>query len=368
MSRILFIMLLVLAAVQGEAAITGQCSDCHTMHNSQNGAVVVSFIYGTETTDAKEYLLIGSCMGCHAQGGSSMIATINGNDVPQVYHTDSTGDLAGGNFAYIIGTKGSGASDNKGHNVMDFGNSYLESTHSIPPGYHAPTGGTFPMSSFTCAGFKGCHGERNSTGIRGAHHGNVDGQLNTADESYNSYRFLFSVKGLENTGSFKWQNKDASNHNEYFGATTPVTYLSNCTDLCHLPPIPTGGIMTKDNTMSGFCGTCHRGFHVIDQQTTTQGIGNDTVSPFQRHPTDVILPNSGEYQGYTSYSITAPVARTSVPGAMSSTVTPGTDVVMCLSCHTAHASDYDDMMRWDYRSATLATAISGCSTCHTDKD
>ncbi len=55
----------------------------------------------------------GSCLGCHGMGGSNKIVTIGSSEIPQVYHTD-TEDLAGGNFAYILGAKGSGAADSKG--------------------------------------------------------------------------------------------------------------------------------------------------------------------------------------------------------------------------------------------------------------
>ncbi len=157
-----------------------------------------------------------------------------------------------------------------------------------------------------------------------------------------------------------------SNHNEYFGAITPMTYGA-CSN-CHDPD----GKRPQNKTISGFCGTCHGAFHFIGWQETDPGIGDDTSSPFMRHPTDVILPNSGEYDDYNGagnpYSIVAPVARTTVPDAIDNTAYPGTDVIMCLSCHSAHATDNADMMRWNYKSSTLSTAISGCNVCHTDKD
>jgi predicted CXXCH cytochrome family protein len=287
-----------------------------------------------------------------------MIESLSGSEVPQVYHNDGTGDLAAGNFIYILGGgKGGAGSDNKGHNVVDFGNN--ESTLSDPPGHgHS---GLIPSIgiNITCSGIYGCHGLRTSGGgITGAHHNNVDGQLSTANEIYNSYRFLKGVKGFEYMGTYKWQNKDASNHNEYFGDTSPMVYGGGTCTICHAAI----GLEPDNNTISGFCNTCHRDFHIL------AGIGNDTNSPFTRHPTDVILPGAGtEYAGYTSYNISAPVARTSVPAVPSSTVAAG-DVVMCLSCHMAHASNNDDMLRWDYRNTTLATAITGCAVCHTSKD
>ncbi|MBI5055092.1 MAG: hypothetical protein HZB61_00550 [Nitrospirae bacterium] len=334
------------------SAISGNCSTCHTMHNSQNGSAMATYGTGTwQGTGPYEALTRGDCIGCHASGTSSNIDAVTG--APQVYHTGASDDLAGGNFAYILGNKGSGAADYKGHNVVEFGN--LEDTLAGPPGHHDPMN---IGVSITCSGIFGCHGTRaSSVHFKGAHHKNVDGRCDTASDVYDSYRFLRGVKGYENNGTYKWQNKDANNHNEYYGAATPMTYSSNCS-ICHTP----NGIQPTNNTISGFCGTCHRELHVTD------GIGGDTSSPFTRHPTDVVLPNSGEYASYTSYSVVTPVARTTVASSISNTVTPGTDVVMCLSCHAAHATDNYKMLRWNYKSATLSTAISGCNVCHTSKN
>ncbi|HIC92409.1 MAG TPA: hypothetical protein EYP21_10200 [Syntrophaceae bacterium] len=54
----------------------------------------------------------------------------------------------------------------------------------------------------------------------------------------------------------------------------------------------------------------------------------------------------------------------------SQTVTPGTDQVMCLSCHRAHGSPYADMLRWNYSHmiAGDTTKSGGCFTCHTQKN
>ncbi len=330
---------------------------------------MVTYTYGSETSDPKTFLLRGTCLGCHAQGTANKIENIGGNDAPQVYHLDASGDLAGGNFAYIFGAKGSGASDAKGHNVIDFGDS--EDTLAGAPGHHDPDN---IETNITCAGAKGCHGKRKNNDplvdIKGAHHRNTGDKLDTADQVYNSYRFLWNVKGLENNGTYKWQNENASNHNEYFGANTPMTF-GDCNN-CHDPE----GKRPQSNTISGFCGTCHGAFHFIGWQDGDPGIGDDTSSPFMRHPTDVILPNSGEYADYNGagnpYSVAAPVARTTVPNSIDNKAYPGTDVVMCLSCHSAHATDYPDMLRWNYDNIQVGTtgagAGTGCFTCHTGKD
>lgn len=356
----IFIMILLLAVPKlTSATITGPCANCHTMHNSQNGGA--DMLAGQ--TGPQGLLLKGDCLGCHGIG-TSKIVSLGTSEVPQVYHSDATGDLASGNFKYIE-TGG----DNRGHNIVDLG--YEESTiSSPPPGHHdvSVINLDVPGGNFTCAGVRGCHGKRAGGEVfKGAHHKNVDGKLDTADQVYNSYRFLYGVKGFENTtGSYKWQNYNAINHNEYFGANTPMSYPGDSAcNICHTSQ----GIQPTNNTISGFCGTCHRDFH------TVQGIGGDTSSPFERHPTDIILPGGAtEYANYNgvgnAYSVEAPVARTTVPDSIGNIVTPGIDVVMCLSCHMAHASNYADMLRWDYSSIISGggTSNNGCFICHTKKD
>ena len=132
-----------------------------------------------------------------------------------------------------------------------------------------------------------------------------------------------------------------------------------------------GGVQPPDGTMSQFCATCHGNFHTLDSTVST-GRNSTMSSPFIRHPTDLALPSKGEYAAYTTYNLQAPVARVTVPTAASSTVTPGSDAVMCLSCHVAHASNYASMLRWDYTTMVAGNAGSavgtGCFICHTTKD
>ncbi|MBU4491405.1 MAG: hypothetical protein KKD69_02970 [Euryarchaeota archaeon] len=152
--------------------------------------------------------------------------------------------------------------------------------------------------------------------------------------------------------TYKYQNYNTQYHNEYWGnvAATEGT----------LATAPAG------NTISGLCGECHGTFH------GNTDIGG-TTSPFTRHPTDIVLKGSGEYTNYTTFSVVAPVARvniTTVNEAANATVTPGTDVVMCLSCHGAHATAYADILRWDYTGMVTggSSNTTGCFVCHTTKD
>lgn len=346
------------------ATITGPCSECHTMHNSQNNQPMT---FNSSATP-NDTLLKATCYGCHAQGGASALVTVGVDTIPQVYHTDTI-DLAGGNFAYITGLKGSGASDAKGHNISDL--TGIDNTLYAPPGGIVQsghdTGVTVNTNNLSCAGMDGCHGNRESGGgIQGAHHTNLDGSLDPAatdEDAGHSYRFLLGVKGYEDPD---WQyTKSSTDHNEYFGRSTPIKLGCSSATSCH----GVGGVRPPDGTMSQYCATCHGNFHTI-ATSTSNGIGPDAVSPFIRHPTDLSLPATGEYVAYTTYDVNVPVARiNTVPTAPSGTVTPGSDAVMCLSCHVVHASNYPDMLRWDYTTMIAdGGGTGGCFVCHSAKN
>ncbi|MDO8282733.1 MAG: cytochrome c3 family protein [Thermodesulfovibrionia bacterium] len=357
-----FMALIVLSSLSPVYALTGVCSNCHTMHNSQDGSTVTGGA-------ANDVLLTDDCLGCHSNAGSSKIL----NNVPQVMHT-GTDDLAGGNFNYLT------ASDTRGHNIIDLANP--DDVLDIPPGgdwlaHSSVVGKLIGDDRLTCAGTNGCHGLRALAGptfltplnsLKGAHHKNIStDNTSTADDNYNSYRFLRGVKGYENNVSgSEWQNVDAAKHNEYLGSTETVSCATNS---CHsATPVP--NIQPATHTMSGFCGTCHGEFHILD------GTGDGSFSsPFIRHPTDIVLPSDigREYAAYTAYKVSAPVAKPlAALTGISGVVNPGTDIVMCLSCHKAHATDFPDMLRWDMNDMVVGTtgpaAGTGCFACHTEKD
>jgi hypothetical protein len=332
------------------ATVSGPCVNCHTMHNSQDGAPMNY----DKTTTPNATLLKGNCAGCHAQDTTSNVV----NSIPQVLHTNAT-DLAGGNFRYFDAE----ANQNKAHNVSDLPSPYSTQDTVLtnnPPGYldtYDPSTSKFQTTSrLTCAGANGCHGNRDQTdenlAIKGAHHSSDAvlkfGGISESDQGATvgtSYRFLYKVHGGEVSD---WLNSLGTHHNEYKGAIFGGRGQTQA--------------WADVTTISDLCGECHGKFHA-GGLTGDSGIG--TTSPWLRHPTDALLPNSGEYASYTTYDIGAPVGRTTIPDAISGSVAPGTDVVTCLSCHQAHGSNYADILRWDY--ANRLGSGEGCLICHTGK-
>lgn len=355
------------------AMVKGPCSNCHTMHNSQNG-IAMNFDGSNEPNT--HLLRTSGCVGCHAQGGSEHTIIANGNAIPQVMHTNGT-DLAAGNFAYINGLKGSGASQAKGHNVIDL--LPPDTIHLYPPGGPYKNAGagiqhpdTMP-GRFTCAGLYGCHGNIHivdpMASMQGAHHA-VSSNKPLGATVGDSFRFLIGQTGLEVDD---WQNTNSTHHNEYKAASQFVPQLpggngpGEC-GWCH--PDKMGGLLpAAGSDMGDFCLRCHPLFHSwVDQN-----------SAWFRHPSNVALPGgTSEYANYTEYNVDAPVARKTLPDSISSIVTPyrsvqgvGYDYVNCISCHKAHATDHEDLLRWDYANIEAGNGTSdgeGCIICHTSKD
>ena len=357
-------------------AISGQCANCHTMHASQNG----SWIGDADITKHRSLLKYG-CIACH----TGTTGEKNG-DAPIVWHTTppvsqgGTFTNAGGDF-YWVATSG-GNSDSKGHNVEGIAAEDQKIGNNAPgfspPGWDATAtsasylyGAIAPSSwnqQVTCAGEFGCHGKHGTgidiwAGVSGGHHNNPSGsasQVTALPTTVGgSYRFLNGIKGLENA-DWNWSETNAV-HNEYSGVSDLSTRNteSGAGDYA--------GARTA-GTISFLCAECHGRYHA---SIASAGAG---ASPWLRHPTDVILPSDAakEYTNYTAYSVVAPIARPDLTSiGNSAVVVPGTDIVMCLSCHRAHGSNQADLLRWDYNGMVAGTtngAGTGCFVCHRNKD
>jgi predicted CXXCH cytochrome family protein len=295
--------------------------------------LLLTFLYLTSAS-AEDLLTEHACLGCHASELSATILMPNGFPIVCYIGEEPPSQfLAGGNFWWV---KASLEDDKiKGHNI------FCTATCTPPPGYdrdYDPSSvGYRPERALACAGTNGCHGNRDiedpSAAIRGSHHTPVDDRY---------YRFLDGIKGL---GDMDWKNTAAvDDHNEYKGRAFANRNIN------------------AQETMSELCAECHGAFH----KSGDSGIG--TERPWLRHPTDIVLPNTGEFQYYNpshlnKYNLQVPIARQTIPAdAPSDIVTPGVDIVMCLSCHTSHGSSYPSILRWDPTERS-----SGCVICHTQK-
>ena len=360
-----FVMVLGLALMigfsNGWSKVSGPCSACHTMHNSQNKSEVAK-------NGPFEALLIGGCVFCHTgtNTGTNKIPYVLSTTPPTYNFGGFRNTLAGGNF-YWVQNNG----DRKGHNVA--GIAPPDPAFDKPPGYDpnnypSITGTLRPASwtqQLTCAGNFGCHGKFDATNsslndpiiaILGAHHKNILRTNGTApaDEVWNSYRFLWGIKGTEDP-NYEYGNPSPTAHNGYYASTTPGDKAS----------------------INYLCGECHGKFH------SSANVGY--ASPWLRHPTDFDM-NTVAGKGYGNYpnvnifagklGVTNPhdyfadVPVGNTQGAVLSTVLGGSGdaIVLCLSCHRAHGSPYDYILRWNYVAwPGIPDDQNGCLACHTNK-
>jgi predicted CXXCH cytochrome family protein len=347
-STIVLTLFLAFFSLPVSAVVSGNCADCHTMHDSQDGS-------GDEgSTGQHNYLLTGGCVACHSSGTASTIVTLSGgSEVPIVFNTGGypASPLAGGNFYNVAqgGACADGACDEYGHNV--YGISAQDTLITLAEGA--------PGEDSSCFDANACHftlavAPQTDNNFRGGCEGCHYFTYHHVDNGNNKYRFLTGHDGTADTvqryvigiGDADWeQTPSLANHNIYQGFDGPAS----------------GEQLDDTNSISSFCSGCHMEFH------RENDIGG-TSSPWTRHPTDILLLNSGEYAAYnppTVYNNLAPVAYTNVASP-----TRATAVVMCLSCHRPHGSDQPDILRWDYGDCVTGTddANCGCFVCHTTKD
>jgi hypothetical protein len=344
----------------GEAAVLGTCSVCHTMHNSEQGSVVAFSRDSAGQPVLREQafakLLKTDCLGCHTHTGAETIVDMADAQVPIVFNLTEptyppdgspTSALAGGNFHWLIKN-----GDAYGHNVHGIVAEDLRFPPTLAPGGVIRVGdcgschGTLTTPESGCTG---CHVPQ--------HHANGPGAV--ADRGQGWYRFLGSVmqsagqteptvEGVIGIEAPDWeQNPQASLHNVYEGE--PGSYEGY---------LQSGSISQK-------CAGCHGRYH-------SESIADAT---WIRHPGDALIPNAGEFATMGAYNPLVPVARRNITAgdANFALVTPGADLVTCISCHRPHGSPYPAMLRWGYRSwpgtddHTGQPAVNGCAVCHTSK-
>ena len=313
------------------AQVSGQCDNCHTMHYSQGG---VSTMYGAD--GPYEALLINDCLGCHTaktSGDPYEDAT------PFVTGTNLSDDAccAGGFFPDTMGT---GDNDDDHHGIS-------VSQTNAPAGYDGSFyTGTTVGNGLGCAGSNGCHGNETDVNdmkaIKGGHH----------DTSL-AYRMLYA----ETAGTLKAVEGDGATDYEELIISTPATtpsYGTNANLYC------AGTASTNKATINDLCAKCHGVFHGGTAADTGTG------SPWIRHPTENAISTDWTI-GASTYTLLGKDIKDNPVGFDAATVDNAEKRVLCVSCHRAHGTDNDDLIRWPYTEmlAGQSTPVThGCLGCH----
>ncbi len=187
-----------------QAAVSGTCVNCHTMHNSQTGAVVIATTaYGDP---ANGMLLNQNCVGCHTGAANNTLGVeAVAPNAPQVGVAASASANAGGYFNPAVGMS---------HSVVG-------SITTMAADLVTSPGGAF-AGAFEC---EDCHG------ATGAHHGTPT-----------SYRML---------------NPDAAND----GTADGIFVTPGGTIDAEFGNLDATSSTYDAVTMNGFCAACHGLFH-----------------------------------------------------------------------------------------------------------
>jgi hypothetical protein len=357
------------------------CDGCHVMHNAQSGvakstiAAATSVAPWTNVTNA--YLLQGSdqsstCLICHS---GAKQAGIQFTIADLTTATAPTNRTPGGDFGWTqaIYDWTNSPSQRHGHNVAaaDFG-------LGIDPDLTIAPGGTWTggpgRKQFACSSCHDPHGRyrmqvdaasTNGVAFAGPFPGSVATLPIAASGSYGAEpTATYAVGAYRLLGGQYYvpaSNGSAQFPNDPPVAVAPMAY--NNTEATSEVRVAYG------TGMSEWCQNCHTNIHLDGYTSGVAGL---------RHPagSDAVL-RGGQIAVYNTYVSSGKVdaAATSkytslVPFEQGKSVTlaslkavaapdsiiaaTGSSNVMCLSCHRAHASGFDSMVRWD-QSATFLT-------------
>lgn len=278
-----------------------RCSGCHTMHNSEDGALV-----DPDSPNGNPWLLNDAtpsdvCLGCHATRSGAVFSA----DV-----LTPASEKGAGNFIFLLednlndghnGASNPILGDAGGHNIVAPGHGLgADGTLGMAPG------GTFPASSLGCSS---CHDP----------HGNA------------SFRMLYGIGTIQD-GLYTFTNAAPDAEGISLSGTE-----ANASHTAYK-----GG-------MADWCGNCHGGFHSADNPTklihpTGETLGGSIAGTYNLYNgTDAQLGGAAA----TAYLAAVPfedAANTTVSTAGPS----ASSLVACITCHRAHATSAQNMGRWDF--------------------
>lgn len=339
-----------------------ECIGCHTMH----GKVTLNETDGKIPKAAGEFLLFGTdvgstCLNCHNQPDTA----------PSSYHI-STDDsklgagispverTPGGDFAWLKKTynytlRGSAMTEEgatHGHNIQaaDYGYTVVDGTSS--------PGGSYPSAQLTCNSCHDPHGKYRrlndgtvaNTGAPIRASGSYNGTANEPDATtaVGVYRLLAGSGYAKKTGvSPAFPGVPA--------AKAPSTYNQREDTAAHQVRVAYGILTTTGHaTWSDWCQTCHAqmhptsgSVHPVDQNlgSTVAGVYNSYVKTG-----DMTGDGTAAYTSLVPFMQAGTYADLAAKANNNGSVLTGptsSDQVSCLSCHRAHASGWEFMLRWN---------------------
>jgi hypothetical protein len=369
------------------------CDGCHTMHNSKGGVAVK----GTQF-QGQPYLLQGSdqsstCLNCHASstGGGYHIMTF---PIPAAGQAPVQ-LTPGGDFAYLSktytgvlrGAPWTSAGERHGHNVIavDYG-LVPDSTLATSPG------GSYSASHLMCISCHDPHSNARIVDGNGTIQHAVLGSKTlpiSGSGSYGAQPTATDAVGVYRLLAGKNYVPDSYPGGPAFTTDPPIAVAPSTYNRTEAA---TDTRVAYGTGMSEWCANCHAAIHNDQTANNTQlihpaGAGAllSASTQIAGNPTTIAAiynayKSSGDLSGTqaTSYTSLVPyeegstntsllATHASNSGAYTAGPSTGTENVMCLTCHRAHASGFNQMTRWNNEGelVTLAGAWPGTDSANT---
>lgn len=406
------------------------CTDCHTLHNSENGATVNQSGQGGTQLN-RELLKRGDwtdmCLSCHTEGSNTSSTVLlsgvenTGWVAPPVMSINGTytGSMPAGDFYFSKNDakKGHNPSYTKGADLTGAGTSLLmpadATLKALPPG-----GTSITDKEWSCHSCHGMHSRFSDTYSAWRQlKRKVNGKVVTGSETAGTVETSGGTSGTTTAG---YEPIMSNSRGDIQGTTYKFSRADS-------NPLEGADLMLAESDtnknvyrggFSSFCSACHGDFHGGTGETrATDNAKTNIGQTWQRHPTNVKLnetsivqtnngsSTSGAKYGITTYTKVVSNAQSTNPNpvgydwryplvqdnadfTVKSTVAAwsnastalGTSRIMCLTCHKAHASKFDNMTRWDANAHSfLASGATsdvgdgpavgdnpayGCGKCH----
>lgn len=314
-----------------------KCNGCHSMHQSADAKPVAG-------STANSWLMKGSdasstCLNCHngTTKGGYKIATADGSAL-----------AAGGDFFWMKTSWANGrttsAADNHGHNIVakDFGfTADADLDNAVAPG------GTYAATKLGCTSCHDAHGQVQGGTKQGQKPIEASGSYgavpSTPDTILGNYRIL---------GDSSYTAGSIQNDNFAFNNDAPVAVALNGSG-------GYGASVAYGSGMSEWCANCHAGLLVSNSSTGKHPSGNDVkIDGYAGNYNSYV--KTGDFTGAqaTSYDALVPYERgvgATLDPASTAGPVDGTDGnVMCLTCHRAHASAFNNMARFSFDDSLIA--------------
>jgi hypothetical protein len=340
------------------------CESCHTMHNSKAGITMSKSTSTTGQTapslvvgQAGPYLLQGSdqsstCLNCHGSSGT----TPSSYKVLSYNVTVPVQRGPGGDFGWLR------KSSTKGHSIVAL--DYGFSAETKKAGNIAP-GGAYPVGSLHCSSCHDPHGKYRklesgafaTTGAPIAGSGSYGADATTG-EAVGAYRLL---------GGMNYLPKSID--------TQPALAFSADPMSAAAPSAYNRGESTSDTVVNygdsgvgAWCAQCHGKMHMaetaINVHPNDQAVGSTIAGIYNDYVSSGIMAIGG---GGFSSLIPVAVDNINQNSLLAGHFTQGADIaqsdrVMCLSCHRAHASGFDYMLRFPIVEVMTIADESGNAT------